>query len=54
MTDAHLGFKIICVTGGVLSLIYNYIGIHQRKEQLKLLNDISNNQYKITNDIKRS
>ena len=40
MTDAHLGFKIICVTGGILSLIYNYIGIKQREEQLKLLNNI--------------
>jgi hypothetical protein len=46
MTDAHLGFKIICVTGGMLSLIYNYIGIRQRKEQLKLLNDILINNIK--------
>ena len=46
MTDAHLGFKVICVTGGVLSLIYNYIGIKQREQQLKLLNDILKNNIK--------
>ena len=54
MTDAHLGFKIISIIGGTISLIYNYIGIQQREQELKLLKDISNNQYKITNDIKRS
>ena len=54
MTNTHTGFKIISITGGTISLIYNYIGIIQREQQLKLLKDISNNQYKITNDIKRS